>query len=124
MTLDELIAQITNPQEFTRLCNSVFADIYGDAFQVIDGTRGDNGNDGYVASERRMLAMYCPIKPEQKTDAGDMDKIRGDLAKAAVLKRDQKYEIDTWTFVTPRKLANGVITAMRALGAKVGILSL
>ena len=32
MTLDELIAQGTNPQEFTRLCNSVFTDIYGDSF--------------------------------------------------------------------------------------------
>jgi hypothetical protein len=68
MTLDELIAQTTNPQEFARLCNSVFSDIYGNSFQVIDGTRGDDGNDGYVASERRMLAIYCPVKPEQKTD--------------------------------------------------------
>ncbi len=39
MTLDELIAQMTNLQEFTRLSNCVFTDIYGDAFQVIDGTR-------------------------------------------------------------------------------------
>jgi hypothetical protein len=121
MTLDELIAQMTNPQESTRLCNSVFTDIYGDAFQVIDGTRGDNGNDGYVASERRMLAMHCPIKPEQETDAGYMHKIKGDLAKAAALKHDKKYDIDAWTFVTPRKLADGVIATMRAIGEEVGI---
>lgn len=121
MTLDELIAQMTNPQEFTRLCNSTFTDIYGDAFQVIDGTRGDNGNDGYVASEQRMLAMHCPIKPEQKTDAGYLDKIRGDLVKAAALKRDKKYNIAAWTFITPRKLADGVIAAMRALCEEVGI---
>lgn len=121
MTLDELIAQMTNPQEFTRLCNSVFTDIYGDAFQVIDGTRGDNGNDGYVATERRMLAMHCPIKPEQKTDAGYLDKISTDIAKAAALKRDKKYEIEAWTFITPRKLADDVIQKMRALGEAVGI---
>lgn len=121
MTLDELIAQMTNPQDFTRLCNSVFTDIYGDDFQVIDGTRGDNGNDGYVASQRRMLAMYCPIKPEQKTDSGYLAKIRSDLAKAASLKRTKKYEVDAWTFITPRKLSDSVVAAMRALGQDVGI---
>jgi hypothetical protein len=115
MTLDELIAQMTNPQEFTRLCNSVFTDIYRDAFQVIDGTRGDNGNDGYVATERRMLAMHCPIKPEQRTDAGYLEKITADINKAVALKRDNKYEIEAWTFITPRKLADDVIQKMRAL---------
>jgi hypothetical protein len=121
MTLDELIAQITNPQEFTRLCNSVFTDIYGEGFQVIDGTRGDNGNDGYVESERRMLAMYCPIKPEQKTDAGYLEKIRSDFAKAVKLRDEKKYVIETWTFVTPRKLSDDVISKMRSLGERVGI---
>jgi hypothetical protein len=121
MTLDELIAQSTNPQEFTRLCNSVFTDIYGDSFQVIDGTRGDNGNDGYVASERRLLAMYCPVKPEQKTDAGYLEKIRSDFVKAVKLRDDKKYVIETWTFITPRKLSDDVISEMRALGERVGI---
>ena len=121
MTLDELIAQMTNPQEFTRLCNSVFTDIYGDAFQVIDGTRGDNGNDGYVASERRMLAMHCPVKPEQKTDVGYLAKIKGDLSKAVTLRNEQKYGIETWTFITPRKLSDNVIATMLALGDEVKI---
>lgn len=121
MSLDEQIAQITNPQEFTRLCNAVFADIYGHNFQVIDGTRGDNGNDGYVASENRMLAINCPIKPEQKTDAGYLEKIRSDLAKATKLKQDKKYPIDGWTFVTPRKLSDNVISSMRTLGGEAEI---
>ncbi|MEO8186906.1 MAG: hypothetical protein ABI580_06025 [Burkholderiaceae bacterium] len=124
MRLDELIAQITNPQEFTRLCNSVFTDVYPDSFQVIDGTRGDNGNDGYVASERRMLAIYSPIKPEQKTDAGYLHKIRSDLAKAIALKREGRYEIETWTFVTPRKLSDDVVSEMRRLGRDAGIFTL
>jgi hypothetical protein len=121
MTLDEQIAQMTNPQEFARLCNAVFTDIYGDAFQVIDGTRGDGGNDGYVTTERRMLAMHCPIKPEQKTDAGYSEKIASDIGKAAALKRDKVYDIEAWTFITPRKLANDVIAKMRALGEAHGI---
>jgi hypothetical protein len=120
MNLDDLIAQMTNPQEFTRLCNSIFTDIYGHDFQVIDGTRGDDGNDGYVASERRMLAMYCPIKPEQKTDAGYVEKIRSDINKAAALKHSNRYEIEIWTFITPRKLANSVIVAMREFAKEAG----
>lgn len=121
MSLDELIAQMTNPQEFTRLCNAIFTDIYGDHFQVIDGSRSDNGNDGYVSSERRMLAINCPIKPEQKTDAGYVKKIRSDLDKAAELKHAKKYEIETWTFITPRKLGDSVISSMRAYGEQLGI---
>lgn len=121
MSVDEQIAQMTNPQEFTRLCNAVFTDIYGHAFQVIDGTRSDNGNDGYVDCENRMLAINCPIKPEQKTDAGYLAKIKSDLAKALELKREKKYRIDAWTFITPRKLSDNVVSAMRALGEEVGI---
>lgn len=121
MSLDELIAQLTNPQDFTRLCNSVFTDIYGHNFQVIDGSRSDNGNDGYIIGERRLLAMYCPIKPEQKTDAGYLKKIKSDLDKAAALKSAKKYEIEAWTFVTPRKLGDNVISGMCAYGAQLGI---
>jgi len=121
MTLDELIAQMTDPWEFTRLCNAIFTDMYAHDFQVIDGTRGDNGNDGYVASERRMLAIHCPVKPEQKKDAGYLDKIKSDLAKAVRLRDDKKYPIDAWTFITPRKLSDDVISSMRAMGQQHGI---
>lgn len=121
MSLDEQIAQMTNPQEFTRLCNAVFTDIYGHAFQVIDGTRSDNGNDGCVDRENRMLAINCPIKPEQKTDAGYLAKIKSDLAKALELKRENRYRIDAWTFITPRKLSDNVVSTMRALGEEAGI---
>jgi hypothetical protein len=67
--IEDQIATMCNPQEFTRLCNSIFTSIYGDDFQVIDGTRSDEGNDGYVRSEKRILAIYCPIKPGKKTDS-------------------------------------------------------
>ena len=55
---------MTNPHEFTRLCNSVFTDIYGDAFQVIDGTRGDNGNEGYVCKICEIRCIFEPQKYE------------------------------------------------------------
>ena len=56
-----------------------------------------------------------------KTDAGYLKKIRSDLDKAIALKRDGKYEIDSWTFVTPRKLSDDVISQMRKLGKEFGI---
>ena len=51
MSLDEQIAQTVDPTLFTRLCNSLFTAEYGHAYQVIDGTRGDEGNDGWLDSE-------------------------------------------------------------------------
>lgn len=121
MTLDEQIAQITDPQEFTRLCNAVLTERYGRDFQVIDGTRADGGNDGYIISEKRITAMYCPIKPERKTDADYLKKIRGDIAKAQSLRDSGKYEIDNWTFLTPRKLSNDVVAEMRRHAESIGL---
>lgn len=121
MTLEEQIAQITDPQEFTRLCNTVLTEKYGSDYQVIDGTRADGGNDGYIISEKRVIAMYCPIKPERKTDADYLKKIRADIAKAGVLKDSGQYEIDNWTFITPRKLSNDVVVNMRGLADSIGI---
>ncbi|MEW8351074.1 MAG: hypothetical protein AB2689_17215 [Candidatus Thiodiazotropha taylori] len=120
MTLEEQIAQFTDPQEFTRLCNTIFMEKYGNDYQVIDGTRSDDGNDGYVISEKRLLAMHCPVKPERKTDADYLKKIRGDIAKAQELRDSGAYEIDNWSFVTPRKLSNRVIVEMRQQAESIG----
>lgn len=120
MTLDEQIAQITNPQEFTRLCNAVLTEKYGQEFQVIDGSRSDEGNDGYIISEKRIVAMYCPIKPERRTDADYLKKIRNDVSKAQALRDSGQYEIENWTFLTPRKLSNKVIVEMRREAGAVG----
>ena len=120
MTLDEQIAQITDPQEFTRLCNVVLTERYGNDYQVIDGTRADGGNDGYIISEKRITAMYCPVKPERRTDADYLGKIRSDIAKAQSLRDSGKYEIDNWTFLTPRKLSNNVIVEMRKHAVTIG----
>ena len=121
MTLEDQISQITNPQEFTRLCNTILTEKYGHEFQVIDGTRSDDGNDGYVISEKRIIAMHCPIKPERKTDAGYLKKIRSDIKKAQSLKDLGAYEVQNWTFLTPRKLSNKVIVEMRQLADSAGL---
>jgi len=121
MNLEDQISQITNPQEFTRLCNSILTEKHQHKYQVIDGTRSDEGNDGYVVSEKRIFAMYCPIKPERKNDSDYVGKIRSDLKKALVLKESGKYEIENWTFLTPRKLSNRVIVLMRQEAESIGI---
>lgn len=120
MSLEDQIAQTTNPQEFTRLCNILLTAEYGEAFQVIDGTRGDEGNDGYISSEKRVIAIYCPIKPERRTDADYVEKIRSDLKKADVLQKSGKYEIQKWTFITPRKLSNTVVSFLRRTANEFG----
>ncbi len=120
MTLEEQIAQFTNPQEFTRLCNTILTEKYGSNYQVIDGTRSDGGNDGYIISEKRILAMYCPMKPERTTDADYLKKIRDDIAKAQNLRDSGEYKIENWTFLTPRKLSNKVVVDMRQLAETIG----
>jgi len=121
MTLEDQISQITNPQEFTKLCNTILTEKYGHEFQVIDGTRSDDGNDGYLISEKRIIAMHCPIKPERKTDADYLKKIRSDIKKVQSLKESGAYEVQNWTFLTPRKLSNKVIMEMRQLADSAGL---
>jgi hypothetical protein len=121
MSLEEQIAQTVDPVQFTRLCNSLFAAAYGHDYQPIDGTRGDEGNDGWLNSERKILAIYCPLKPERRTDADYRDKAYGDLKKAAHLRDSKRFPVERWTFVTPRKLSNDVIVAIRKRGDEFGI---
>lgn len=121
MNLEDQIARITIPQEFTRLCNTLLTAKYGEDFQVIDGTRSDEGNDGYIDSQNRIIAIFCPIKPERRTDNDYKQKIRSDLGKASRLKTTGKFNVENWTFITPRKLSNEVIAIMRAEGQSLGI---
>ena len=121
MSLEEQIAQTVDPTVFMRLCNSVLQAEYGHAFQAVDGTRGDEGNDGWLESERRIFAVHCPVKPERKTDAGFRDKAYSDLKKAALLRDNKQYLVERWTFVTPRKLPNDVIVDIRKRGEALGL---
>jgi hypothetical protein len=121
MSLEEQIAQTVDPVLFTRLCNGLFAAEHGHEYQPIDGTRGDEGNDGWLNSDRRIFAIYCPLKPERRTDADYRDKAYADLEKAALLRDNGRFPVKRWTFVTPRKLSNDVIVAIRKRGDDLGI---
>ena len=121
MGLDEQIAQMTNSMEFVRLCNALLTAEYGHNFLIVDGTRGDDGNDGYIASEELVIAIYCPTKPERRTDQDYIVKIKSDIAKVFTLRESGAYSIKRWAFVTPRTLSNKVLSIMRGEAKKAGL---
>ncbi len=121
MSLEEQIAQTVDPMLFTRLCNSLFTAEHGHSYQVIDGTRGDEGNDGWLETEHQIFAIYCPLKPERRTDADYRKKAYSDLEKAAILRDNRRYPVERWTFVTPRKLPNDVIVDIRKRAEELGL---
>src|SRR5258708_7527044 len=116
MSLEDQIARTVDPRLFVRLCNSLFTAEHGHAYQVVDGTRGDEGNDGWLDSERRIFAIYCPMKPERKKDSDYREKAYSDLKKAALLRDNKSLPVECWTFVTPSKLPNEVIVDVRKRG--------
>lgn len=121
MSLKEQIAETVDPTLFTRLCNSLFTAEHGHAYQVIDGTRGDEGNDGWLEVEHRIFAIYCPVKPERRKETDYRGKACSDLEKAALLRDNKRYPVERWTFVTPRELPNSVIVAIRKRAAELGL---
>lgn len=121
--LEDQIAQITNSDDFAKLCNTLLTAEYGPDFQVVDGTRSDEGNDGYLTSRQQLFAIYCPKKPERRTDAHYTAKINSDLKKAAELNRAGTPPVRTWTFVTPRKLAHVVVVAMKQEAASLQLVA-
>lgn len=54
MDLEEQIRLMNNQQEFVKIVNTVFVSLYKDEFQVVDGSRQDEGNDGYIRIEKRI----------------------------------------------------------------------
>lgn len=121
MSLEDQIGQTVDPALFTRLCNAVLTAEHPHDYQVVDGTRGDGGNDGWLRSQKRMYAMYCPVKPEHRTDKEITKKALSDLGKAAELRAGGKYDVQQWTFVTPRKLSNDVLIEIFEAGVDLDI---
>ena len=116
MNLEAQINKINNPQTFTNVCNTVFTSKFGENYQVVEGTRGDEGNDGYIRSEKTLLAMYCPVKPQNKTDKTIILKIQSDFAKALKLRDEGVFEVERWSFVTPDKLSTSVLKIIITIG--------
>lgn len=120
MNLESIIRQITNQQEFVDICNTIFTAIYKEDFQIIDGTRADAGNDGYIISEQRIFSIHCPSKPENRRDKDYLGKIYSDLEKAKKLNGAGKLKVSNWTFVTPGRLSNEIIISLRKQCEKFG----
>src|SRR3954470_6589476 len=100
MDLRPQVELITNPQEFTRLCNAVLTAEHGDDFLPIDDDRADRGNDGYLKSEQRMFAAHCFKRIQNKSiDAAIKAKMVGDLDKATALKEVGIWDVEAWTFL-------------------------
>lgn len=101
------IKDIDNPETFQRLVHAIYVAEYGPDFQVVDDRGGDLGNDGYIRSQRTLLAIYCPeVRP---AEAGQYRrKVLQDLNRAEGLVNDHGYVIETWVFVTPENLRQPV----------------
>lgn len=97
------IKDIDNPETFQRLVHAIYVAEHGADFQVVDDRGGDFGNDGYIRSQRILLAVYCPeVRPTK--DEQYRRKIRHDLDRAEGLVREHDYLVETWAFVTPGNL--------------------
>jgi tetratricopeptide (TPR) repeat protein len=96
------ISEIRNTQEFQDLCQQLLAAEYED-FEILDDSSGDGGSDGYVLSNKRLFAIYCPEKFPPPVEYYK-NKIRGDLKKAVALRNGGEYEIEEWVFITPAPL--------------------
>jgi hypothetical protein len=102
MNLEAQIELITAPQEFTRLCNAVFAAEHGDDFLPIDDDRADRGNDGYLKSAKRVVALHCFKRAQNKgIDAAIRRKMLGDLGKTKTLKEQGLWEVQEEAFGAP-----------------------
>ena len=121
MNLEAQISRINNPQLFVDMCNTILTEKYGDDYQIVDGTRSDEGDDGYIRSEERLFAIYCPIK--RRTDQEYKEKIANDLNKAHDLSRSNRLPVKRWTFITPGKLSHDVLVYLKNKSEEYGLIA-
>ncbi|MDJ0346990.1 hypothetical protein QMK19_37495 [Streptomyces sp. H10-C2] len=122
MNLQVQIELITNPQDFTRLCNAVPQAEHGTYFLTIDDDRADRGNDGYLISEKRMFAAHCLKRIQnQALDAEISSKMMSDLQKAIKLKEQGDREIDSWTFLSNYPIFERISADVVSAGKMAGI---
>jgi hypothetical protein len=120
--LEKQIELIANPQEFTRLYNTVLSLKYGEDFLPIDDDQRDSGNDGYVITEKRMIAGHCFKRiQKQKINEEIFSKMSSDLNKAKRLKDDGSWDIQNWTFLSNYPISEDVARKIVALGKEYSI---
>ena len=122
MNLQAQIELITNPQDFARLYNAILIAEYGSDYLVIDDDRADRGNDGYLKSEKRLFAGHCFKRVQnQSIDSEIRDKMKEDLQKAISLKKENRWDVEAWTFLTNYPIAETIAAPLVALGRESGI---
>jgi hypothetical protein len=122
MNLAAQIALITVPQEFARLCNAILIAEHGDDFLAIDDDRPDRGNDGYLKSKKQLFAMHCFKRVQNKSlDSEIRSKMMSDLNKAAKLKKEGAWKIETWTFICNYPIPEAVAKDVLAEGKRLDI---
>lgn len=122
MNLEAQIELLTNPQDFTRLCNATLQVEHGDDFLPIDDDRPDRGNDGYLKSQKRMFAAHCFKRIQNRgIDSEIRSKMLSDLRKAIKLKQDGEWDVCAWTFLSNYPVPEGIAVQVAAVGASAGI---
>jgi hypothetical protein len=122
MTLSAQISLIDNPQEFVRLCNAVLQADRGDDFLPIDDDRADRGNDGYLKSERRLFAVHCFKRVQNRgVESAIRGKMVGDLGKAIVLKHEGIWDVEAWTFLSNYPIPESIAKEVIRLGGEAAI---
>jgi hypothetical protein len=120
--LETQISLMTNPQEFTRLCNAILSAEHNDDFLPIDDDRPDRGNDGYLKSQKRIFAAHCFKRADkQSIDAAIRSKMLGDLGKAIALKREGIWDIEAWTFLSNYPVSDAIAERVVKVGQEAGI---
>lgn len=125
MSLQAQIELMKDPGRFTRLVIILLEAEYGNEYQAVDDDRGDGGNDGYLAKEKRMFARHCFKKlPKRDLDGAILTKIKADLAKAVERKNKDDYRIENWTFITNYAVPDHIIKIMKDTAIEEGIAAL
>lgn len=121
MKLIDQLSSIQSPREWEELCDACFLAEFGLNYQTVKSKK-DNGMDGYIISEKRLIAKHCF---EEKPSIHDKDKeikkkIIQDLDKAIKVKL--RREVSRWTFVTPYELTEGQLKFLEDEARKRGFI--
>lgn len=123
MDIEKQISLCNNPQEFTRLCNVILQAEFTNNFRALSDDRADGGNDGYIISEKRIIARHCFKQiPKQKIDSEIIKKAKADLLKIIELKKNNKYQIKKWTFLTNYYISESVYKVLNEISKENGLI--
>jgi hypothetical protein len=122
LSLEAQISLLTDPQEFSRLCNAVLGADHGDDFLPIDDDQGDRGNDGYLKTEKRIFAAHCFKRIQNQGIEGAIRaKMVGDLGKAIALDQETDWPVEAWTFISNYPVSDAIGERVQRMGTEAGL---